>query len=295
MVANAQNVYMKSFGNNINRPIIFLHGGPGYNCASFEATTAQKLADSGFFVIVYDRRGEGRSQDINAKFTFRETFDDLNNIFNHYKLTKSILIGHSFGGVVATLFAKANPDKVQSVILVGAPVSLQTTFKNIIAKSSAIYQSKRDSVNLNYISMLQKMDTAGIEYSSYCFRHAMQNGFYNPKNPSAESKAIYSTFRTDILLKKYASHMSYEAPMGFWKNEKYTTIDLTKQLIALDEMKIKIFGLYGKEDGLYSAQQVMQLQSLIGLNNLQYFDNCSHSVFIDQQVQFLNAITKWVK
>jgi proline iminopeptidase len=293
IVANGQNIYTKTFGNGKDKPIIFLHGGPGYNCVNFEATTAQKLADKGFFVIVYDRRGEGRSKDQNSKFTFSETFDDINSLYSQFKLTKAILIGHSFGGVVATLFAEVNPKKVQSIILVGAPISLQSTFKNILITSKNIYQTKKDSVNLNYISMLENMDTTSIEYSSYCFGHAMQNGFYSPKNPTSEAKTLYSTFRTDTLLRKYASQMSYQAPQGFWKNEKYTTIDLTKNLQDIRKKKIKIFGLYGKDDGLYSNQQVSDLQKEIGMDNLKYFDNCSHNVFIDQQTQFIDAVKMW--
>lgn len=295
MLAYGQSIYTKSFGNSKDNPIIFLHGGPGYNCVNFEATSAQNLADKGFYVIVYDRRGEGRSKDPNAKFTFKETFDDLTSIYQKYSLKNAILIGHSFGGIVATLFAETNPKKVQSIILVGAPVSLQATFKNILSKSKIIYQTKKDSVNLNYIKMLEKMDSASIQYSSYCFGHAMQNGFYTPKNPTAEAKNIYSKFRTDTLLIKYASQMLYEAPKGFWKNEKYTTIDLTKNLKGLLNQKIKIMGLYGKDDGLYSSQQVTDLQNLIGSSNLKYFDNCSHNVFIDQQTQFIDAVIQWTK
>ncbi len=293
--ANTQSIYIKTFGNSNDNPIVFLHGGPGYNCVNFEVTTAQKLADKGCFVIVYDRRGEGRSKDPNAKFSFKETFDDLNNIYQEYNLKSATLIGHSFGGIVATLFAETYPEKVQSIILVGAPVSLQSTFKNIISKSKTIYQTKKDSVNLNYISMLEKMDTTSIDYSSYCFAHAMQNGFYTPKNSTAEAKSIYSIFKTDTLLTKYASKMTVKAPKGFWKNEKYTTIDLTKNIQALLKQKIKIYGLYGKEDGLYSNAQVVELQNLIGTSNLKYFDNCSHNVFIDQQSQFIETIYMWTK
>jgi proline iminopeptidase len=47
----------------------------------FEATTAQPLADKGFYVIVYDRRGEGRSLDSTATFTYREAITDLNEIY----------------------------------------------------------------------------------------------------------------------------------------------------------------------------------------------------------------------
>jgi proline iminopeptidase len=294
-IANAQSIYSKAFGDSKNKAMIYLHGGPGYNCVNFEATTAQQFADKGFYVIVYDRRGEGRSLDKNAKFTFTETFEDLNNIYVKYSLKKATLIGHSFGGVVATLFAEKFPEKIQSVVLVGAPVSLQETFTTILKSAKEIYQSKKDSVNLKYIAMLESMDKSTIEYSAYSFMHAMQNGFYSPKKPTDEAKGIYSKFRTDTLLMKYASQMTYEAPQGFLKNEKYTSIDLTPNLKQLQAKKIKVYALYGKDDGLYSTDQVKTLQNQLGDSNVKYLDNCSHNVFIDQQASFLEVLKVWAK
>ncbi len=54
-------------------------------------------------------------------------------------------------------------------------------------------------------------------------------------------------------------------------------------------------GVTAKDDGLYSSQQVTNLQNIIGLNNLKYLENCSHSVFIDQQTQFIDAVITWTK
>jgi len=87
--------------------------------------------------------------------------------------------------------------------------------------------------------------------------------------------------------------MTPEAPLGFWKNEKYTTIDLTATIKNLLAMKMKVYGLYGKDDGLYSNEQVTSLQQIIGNDHLKYFDHCSHNVMIDQQTQFLKAIKEW--
>lgn len=295
LLANGQELYIKTFGNKDSQPVIFLHGGPGYNCSTFEVTTAQGLANQGFFVIVYDRRGEGRSTDKDARFTFAESFKDLKSIYRKYKLKKATLIGHSFGGVLAILFAEEYPEKVQSLVLVGAPVSLQKSFRNIRAKSQVIYESKNDSINLKYILMLDKMDTASLEYSSYCFMHAMQNGFYSPENPSSEAQEIYLKFQTDPILARNAAIMTYEAPKGFWENEKYTTIDLTSNLKKLQSEKISIYGLYGKDDGLYSAAQVKELQELLPEGNVKYLDNCSHSVYIDQQSEFIDALKTWLR
>lgn len=292
---NGQTLYTKTFGNPKDRTLLFLHGGPGYNAVNFEQSVADKLSKNGFYVIVYDRRGEGRSRDTTAKFTFQQTFEDINSILKERKIAKVTLLGHSFGGVVATLFAEKYPKKINQIILIGAPVSIQETFKTIIKSSRALYESKGDKTNLSYIGMLENMDKISIEYSSYCFGHAMQNGFYFPKQMTDEAKSIYSNLKTDTLVKKYASQMTFEAPKGFWENEKYTSIDLTNNIINILRMKIPFYGIYGKDDGLYSIEQIEIFKNLIGVKNVKYLDNCSHNIFIDQQTQFTEALKIWVK
>lgn len=290
----SQVLYSKTFGNPKNIPVLYLHGGPGYNAASFEISTAQELANNGFYVIVYDRRGEGRSIDANAKFTFQQTFDDITAILKKYNLKKTNLIGHSFGGIVAAMYAEKNPNKINTIELISVPVSLQETFKTILRSCKKIYLEKNDNTNLNYIDMIEKMDPTSVEYYAYSFGHAMQNGFYSPKEMSVEAKAIYSaTAKKDPS--KYISQMNRESPQGFLKNEKYTSIDLTQLLKKLISNKTRIYALYGKDDGLYSPEQVEHLQQIIGNNNVTYFDNCSHNVFMDQQSLFINSTKKWMK
>ena len=194
---SSQTIYSKSFGDSSNEPLIYLHGGPGYNSIGFEISTAKILAESGFYVIVYDRRGEGRSPDKNTKFTFQETYEDLDAIYKKYNLENATLIGHSFGGVIGTLYAEKYPEKIQSLVLVAAPLSIQETLSTIIKTSKSIYEKKKDSTNLKYIGMLEKIDKNSLEYSSYSFGHAMQNGFYTPKKTSEEALAIYSKLKTE--------------------------------------------------------------------------------------------------
>lgn len=285
----SQDLYIKTFGEPGAKPIIYLHGGPGYNCSSFEVTTAQKLADAGFFVVAYDRRGEGRSG-TEADFTFKQSHEDLLAIMDSLKMESAHLIGHSFGGMLAITLAEKFPQRVGSIILVGAPISLQESFKTIIGTCENIYQEKEDKTNLAYIKILKGMDSSSVQYSSFCFMHAMQNGFYSPKNPNPEAIDMYQLFRTDSILKANGSKMGRKQPQGFWKNEAYTTMDLSLNIEKLVENHQPIFGIYGMEDGLYSKAQVMELKSLLGDNNLVYLKDCSHSVFIDQQKLFIEAI-----
>lgn len=287
----AQNLYIKTFGDSTTTPIIYLHGGPGYNSANFEATTAEKLVQEGFFVIVYDRRGEGRSEEMIAEFTFQESIADLDNIYQTYNLENAILIGHSFGGILAILFAEKHPAKIQQVLLLSAPIVMQNVFKTIIANSEQIYQAKKDKVNLNYIAMLKKMDTHSIEYSGYCFMHATANGFYTPKAMTDDAKAIYTAYGQSKLF-EYANQMSYAAPQGFWEKERYTSMDLSVTLAKLVTGKIPFYGIYGKDDGLFSEEQLNHLTQLIGEKNMLYLENCAHNPFLDQQRIFLDFFNR---
>jgi pimeloyl-ACP methyl ester carboxylesterase len=70
-------------------------------------------------VIRYDRRGYGRSPMPQKKYS---NIEDLYQVFTFLKIDKAILIGMSSGGGLAIDFTLEHPDKVKSLIVVGAVV-----------------------------------------------------------------------------------------------------------------------------------------------------------------------------
>lgn len=301
--ANAQSLYTKTFGNPADRPIIFLHGGPGGSMIDFEVITAEKLAEQGFFVIAYDRRGEGRSEDDSAKFTYQQTLDDLDGIYDRYNLKSATLLGHSFGGIVGTLFAEKYPEKTDGLILAGTPISLQQSFKTILRSVETIAESKKDTVMLQQVNMVKNYDTSSIHYSSGCFMLAMQNGMYNAKNPNAMATELYTSFQNNEMMKNYTSFITesnyktvLNPTMGFWKNESYTLLDISEKLRSLNAKGVAVYGIYGKEDGLFDTAQINAIQDAIGYEkHFAWLDNCSHGVFIDQQEVFLGLLKNWIR
>lgn len=293
--AHSQTLYVKTYGNAKDKPVIFLHGGPGYNAAFFEVSTAARLADKGFFVIVYDRRGEGRSPDSTAQFTFNEALADIDGLYKTYKLKKAVLLGHSFGGVLAIKYAEKKPAAVEAIVLADALLNAQETYRTVLAKVKGIYQEKKDSMSLRYIGMIEQMDTAGLAYNSYTLGHAMLNGLYGPAHPSEEAKAIYQETKKDSIVKKYGSQMTRLAPTGYWEHERYTTLNVLPALQNLVAKKVKIYAVYGREDGLFSEKQVAAVTEIIGSDRVDYLAGAGHNVFADQQVAFLNDLTKWLK
>lgn len=294
-VLYGQEMYIKEYGNVDNPPILFLHGGPGYNSINFEVSTAQKLADSGFYVITYDRRGEGRSKELSSNYTFSESSADIDSILNKYNVKKINLLAHSFGGVIASEFAEKNPTKVKSIIFISAPFSYPNILSGTLSSLKEIYTDKNDTVNLNYVKMIENMDPKSLEYSSYILLHAMSNNFYTPSSMSLEAQSIYSNLGKNEDYIKYSKSLDYKSPLGFWKNESYTSIDLKNSVNVILKNNIKLYGVYGEEDGIIPQSEINNVRQLISNSNVKYLKDCSHNVFLDQQDLLLENIKNWVK
>jgi 3-oxoadipate enol-lactonase len=72
-----------------------------------------------FRVIRYDRRGYGNSSPSSQRYSNAE---DLNTLFTQLKIDSACLIGCSSGGGLAIDFTLQYPQKVTSIVLVGAVV-----------------------------------------------------------------------------------------------------------------------------------------------------------------------------
>lgn len=294
LFANAQTLYIKTYGNKNDKPIIFVHGGPSGNATLFEGTnTAEELSKKGFFVIAYDRRGEGRSTDPNATFTYAEAFQDLNAIYKTYHLKKATLLAHSFGGLVATLYTEKYPQNVSNLILAGALFSQQETYNHILDSVKKIYAKKNDLAMLDKVALVKNLNKNSAEYRKGCFELAGQNNFFKIPDPTEESKKLYAAYDSSEFFKTNVRNKN--APLLFYQNEKQNNIDSRPSLTKIKNKGIPIYAIYGKEDGVFSTKQINSIKNLAGENHFALLDNCSHYLFVDQQKEFLSYIAKWIK
>ncbi len=136
---------------------------------------------------MYDRRGEGRSTDITATFTYVGALKDLNEIYTFYKIGKANLIAHSLGGLVGTIFTEQNPEKVNALVLAGTLFSQQETYDHILSTSKKNDQNKNDLLMLSEISEIENLDKKSAAYRKQCFELAGQNNYF--KMPFATKEA----------------------------------------------------------------------------------------------------------
>lgn len=106
-------------------PIILLHGGPRLDHNYF-LPDMDRLADA-FHLIYYDQRGRGKSaRNVQpADVSIRSEIDDLDRLRAHFRLESIVVLGHSWGTLLALEYAMRHPDRVSHLILLNSTPASQ--------------------------------------------------------------------------------------------------------------------------------------------------------------------------
>lgn len=122
---NGVQLHADAYGHPDSTIIVCLHGGPGGDFRNM--LNCSDLASYGYRVVFYDQRGSGLSQRFPKKFyTSRDLtaidlmYDDLTAVIAHYRKRpdqKVILLGHSWGAMLATGYTGRYPNAVQGLIV----------------------------------------------------------------------------------------------------------------------------------------------------------------------------------
>lgn len=120
-------LYIKDWGRG--RPIILIHGWP-LSADSWD-DQGMVLADAGFRVIAYDRRGFGRSDQPWGGYDYDTLADDLSDVIKETDALDSTLVGFSMGGgEVARYMSRHNGKHVVQAALVSSIVPYLLKTKN---------------------------------------------------------------------------------------------------------------------------------------------------------------------
>lgn len=109
-------------------PLLFLHGGPGYDSYSFEKTIGAALQQHAQ-VIYLDERGSGRSErPKNGRYDLPTMAADVEALRRHLDVPQLSVMGHSFGGTIALEYAARYPERVQKLIIVDGAADMPVIF-----------------------------------------------------------------------------------------------------------------------------------------------------------------------
>jgi proline iminopeptidase len=127
-------------------PLFVLHGGPGASHDYLRPQFDAIASNSGKRLIYYDQRGGGRSPLLPSvkPGTWQDHVADLDLMRSHQNVARADLVGYSWGGLLALLYAVTHPERVGKLALVSpAPA---TSRDRTIMKERMAAAAKRPEV-----------------------------------------------------------------------------------------------------------------------------------------------------
>jgi len=125
ITVNGAMLHAEAFGPENGTIIVALHGGPGGDYRYL--LNCKDLAEKGYRVVFYDQRGSGLSQRFPKKSYISLgagaadlMYDELHAVIAHYRKSptqKVVLLGHSWGAMLASGYAGKYPQNIQALVL----------------------------------------------------------------------------------------------------------------------------------------------------------------------------------
>lgn len=254
------------------KPAAFvIHGGPGTDHTSFKPTfspLSQKMQ-----LVYFDHRGQGRSaRGPKESYTLENNVEDMEALRQHLGLNKIVVIGASYGGMVALTYASRYPEYVSHLIaIVTVPDSrFLERAKQILAErgteeQQAIAQHLWDGTFRDEEHLREYFRILGPLYSLT----------FDPDSPQTSWKrAILSA---DAINQAFG---------GFLR-----TYDVRDQLHKITAPTLVIGA---RHDWICPPEFSEEIAALIPNSDLRIFENSGHGVRADEPQALLDAIAGFI-
>ena len=110
-------IWYEIYGAGYHDTLLYLHGGPGASCLDF-VNQARALSEK-MKVVIFDQLGVLRSEAIaeDESYGMEYQIEMVEEMRKLLGIEKWSILGHSYGGMLAVLYAYTYPDSIDKVIL----------------------------------------------------------------------------------------------------------------------------------------------------------------------------------
>jgi proline iminopeptidase len=280
------NVWTKKLGNNPKMKLLLLNGGPGATHEYFECMESFLPAE-GIELIYYDQLGCGNSD--NPKDTsmwdLSRYVEEVEQVRQALNLDKDnfYLLGHSWGGILATEYALKYQQHLKGLIISNMMVSCPAYGKyandvlarqfdpKVLARIRAI-EAKGDFENPEYMQLL---------IPNFYAKHILRMPPEKWPEPVNRSFAKINQ----------SLYVTMQGPSEFGISGKLLKWDRTADIKKLYVPALSIGGQYDTMDPKHMQWMATQFQN----GSYLYCANGSHMSMYDDQETYMNGLIKFIK
>lgn len=271
-------VYYRTFGNG--DPLLIIGGGPGD--ASDRYLSLCELLSSDIHCIMPDQRGTGKSVPAvidSTTISVELTLADFEAVRKKLGFKKWNVLGFSYGGYLASLYAHYYPESVSSLVLLGSAGLNTNAFghfrDNIFSRMQAVDKDK-----YNFWADSARFTQNPTHALAEIVRAMMPGYFYDRKKSLLVSEAITDT-----------SFDIHGMGKWIWKDIGNKKLDLAK-------MEKKFSGpvliLHGRQDPLGEGVP-LSLSEYYKNSELVFVEKAGHYSWIEQPEKIKESIKTFMK
>lgn len=256
-----ENVHYLELGNG--KPLIVVHGGGSH---SSEWITILKPLSQRFHLYIVDRPGCGLTDGIDyAEVSVRHSaVEFLSGFMDAVGLKKALIMANSMGGYFSICFAMQYPDRVEKLLLIGAPAGMNLWVPFILRLLGTnrinkflvrtIAKPSVENVRMVYKQLLvADVNKLPATYLEHCY--------YSQLLPGAQ-KGFLSLLENVLTLKG-------------WRKDLYIGDQLHRLVIP-------VRFIWGDKDIYEKPETGKQKASVIRDNKFETVENAGHCPWLDQ-------------
>ena len=266
--------YFRIFGTG--KPILIINGGPGMNSDGF--VTLAKILSKNNQTIIYDQRGTGKSvlEKINGTtVTMKLMAEDLERLRKHLKVEKWTILGHSFGGMLASYYATIYPEHIESLIL---------------SSSGGIDLELRSNAGRSMMSRLNAQETDSLNY----WNRRIDDGdtsFHAKLHRGLALAPAYLYDRQYIpVIAERLTQSNMKVNGIVWNDLQKIRFDCREKL---QSFTAPVLIIQGKQD-IIEEKIAIKAKNTFKNSSLVIIDKCSHYGWLDQPDIYFTEINKFI-
>jgi proline iminopeptidase len=275
-------IYFQLYGQG--EPIYLLSGGPGISPDYLKGLT-EHLATSNLVVVVHQRgtgltKGPFNEEDISIDLYCR----DIHAIKEKLKHDKFILLGHSWGGMLAMHFATMFPDDLSKLLLVSSG-GCNLTFFNYFGDNinAGLSKEKQDSSRLLSARYAQLVGIPGDSAKQLYFPvlfdlfNVNSSGYYYDKSLAPAKKLTQDNF--NLRVNRFMINKLYKDQWDV--RDELAKVNVPTRIIIGRQDPVDLETAWVMRDAIPGSQLVV-------------IEKCGHFPWVEQRERFFSVVTEFL-